>query len=471
MSTIHGDYRSGVAMRLMFDRGRIPGWMALLGALFLFPAFPARSQESTPRRLSLDDAVHLAIKQDPDLETARLEVERSDARVSEAWGTALPSIDLSAHYLRTPEPPVFYAVLNGVPTAIQTGLPHAADMFIQGRQILFNGAVIVGLGAAHIYAGLARDLYTNKKLETVAKVRKAYYGALVAREVVTMMRASLRNAESNLKNVLLMRMQGIVSEYDELRASLQVDNLRPSVIQSETGYGLALDMLRNTIGAGNNENLELSDSLMFAAVDDSLAEHAEAFALSANPGLQALNRQLELNKAAIFAERSNYLPTLALSGQMLYQSAINRFDAFSTNGFVRSYQFGISLSMNIFQGGQTRARVEQAQVEERKTEQQRLGMERTILTGVHSVVGNLRQARKRVEAQQKTVETAERGYKIVTARFLASAATQLEVNDAQVALDQARVNRIQALYDYLVAAADLDRLIGRLPACAQETEE
>ena len=87
------------------------------------------------------------------------------------------------------------------------------------------------------------------------------------------------------------------------------------------------------------------------------------------------------------------------------------------------------------------------------------------------MVGNLRQARKRVEAQQKTVETAERGYKIVTARFLASAATQLEVNDAQVALDQARVNRIQALYDYLVAAADLDRLIGRLPAYAQDTEE
>jgi outer membrane protein len=471
MSTILGDYCPGVAMCMMFERCRIPGWKVLLGALLLLAAVRARSQESAPRRLSLDDAVHLAIKQDPDLATARLEVERSDARVTEAWGTALPTVDLAARYLRTPEPPVFYAVFNGVPTAIQTGLPHAADLSIQGRQILFNGAVIVGVGAAHIYAGLSRDLYTNKKLETVAKVRKAYYGALVAREVVTMMHASLRNAESNLKNVLLLRQQGIVSEYDELRASLQVENLRPSVIQSETGYGLALDALRSTIGAGNNESLELSDSLMFAAVDDSLSENAEQLALGVNPGLRALNRQLELNKAATFAERSNYLPTLALFGQLQYQSAIDRFDAFSTSGFIRSYQFGLSLSMNIFQGGQTRARVEQAQVEERKTEQQRIGVERMILTGVHSVVGNLRQARKRVEAQQKTVETAERGYKIVTARFLASAATQLEVNDAQIALDQARVNRIQALYDYLVAAADLDRLIGRLPACAQETEE
>ena len=92
-------------------------------------------------------------------------------------------------------------------------------------------------------------------------------------------------------------------------------------------------------------------------------------------------------------------------------------------------------------------------------------------TGVHSVKSNLQQARKRVEAQDKTVEMAERGYKIVTTRFLSSAATQLEVNDAQLALTQAKVNRIQAIYDYLVASAELDQLIGHLPSYAIETEE
>jgi outer membrane protein len=440
-------------------------------ALLLFlTVIQGRSQDLSPRPLSLEDAVRLAIKLDPDLETARLEVERADARVMEAWGTALPSVDVSARYTRTPESPVFFAIFNGMPMSIQIGFPHSVDMSIMGKQILFNGAVIVGVGAAHVYSELSRDLYSNKKLETVAKVRKAYYGALVAHEVVVMMHSSLRNAEENLKNVLLLRQQGIVSEYDELRASIQVENLRPSVIQSETGYGLALDALRNSIGAGNNETLQLTDSLKFVPLDDSLTERAEELALSANPGLRALDRQIDLNKAVIFAERSNYLPTIALFGQYQYQAANDRFN-FSTNDFIRSAQFGISVSLNIFQGGQTYARVEQAQVEQRKSEQQKIGVERSLHTGVHSVVGNLKQARKRVEAQQKTVETAERGYRIVTARFLASAATQLEVNDAQQALDQARVNRIQALYDYLVAAADLDRLIGRMPAYAQDSQE
>lgn len=447
-----------------------PRFLATVVLAHLFFILPSLSQEIATRSVSLEEAVRLAMTQDPDLETARLEVERSDARVMEAWGYALPSIDLSARYTRTLESPVFFAVFGGQPTSIQIGYPHSFDMSLVGKQVLFNGAVIVGVGAAHVYSELARDLYANKKLETVTKVRKAYYGALVAAEVVTMMHSSLRNAEQNLKNVLLMRKQGIVSEYDELRASIQVENLRPSVIQSETGYALALDALRTTIGAPSNEALQLSDSLAFIAIDDSLIEQAEELALHSNPGLRAIGRQIDLNKAMIFAERSNYLPTIALFGQYQYQAAKERFN-FSTNDLFRSAQIGISLSLNILQGGQTYARVEQAQVEKRKSEQQRIGVERSLQTGAHSVVGNLKQARKRVEGQQKTVESAERGYKIATARFLASAATQLEVNDAQLALDQARINRIQAIYDYLVAATELDRLIGRLPAYAIESNE
>jgi outer membrane protein len=431
---------------------------------------PAQSQESSVQRLSLEDAVRLAMKHNPELRIARLEVERSDARVTEAWGTALPSVDFSGSYVRTLKAPLFYAIMNGQPMSIEIGFPHSLNMALAGRQILFNGAVIVGIGAAHVYSGLARDLYTSKQVETVAKVRKAYYGALLAREVVDMIRSSLRNAEDNLKNVVLMRKQGIVSEYDELRASVQVENLRPSVIQSENNFALALDALRNTIGVDKDQGFQIADSLTFEAIDDSLVARAEELVLDSNPNLHAVNRQIELNNAIVFAERSNYLPTIAAFGQYQYQSANTEFK-FSTSDLIGSSQVGLSVSLNLFQGMQTKARVEQAQLERLKSEEQKISLERSLKTGVHSVIGNLRQARKRLEAQEKTVETAERGYKIVTTRFLANAATQLEVNDAQFALTQAKVNRVQAVYDYLVAAADLDQLIGRLPSYAIETND
>lgn len=448
---------------------------------------PAPAQEPTPRRLSLEDAVRLAMKQNPDLITARLEVKRSDARVLEAWGNALPTVDVSGQYVHMIEKQVaffpdyfLYSFMKGIDSTYPkpsgqfvpiTFTPaFSASASVNVRQILFNGAVFIGVGAAHIYSHLARDLYQAKQVETVTKVRKAYYGALLAREAFDLMRSSLQNAEDNLNNVQLMRKQGIVSEYDELRASVGVENLRPLVIQAETNHNLSLDNLKNTLGITTKEMFVLTDSLTLQPVDDQLIAKAEELVLETNPGLSATNRQIELNGAVVNAERSNYLPTLSAFGSYSYTAAKDQFN-FSPNDFYKGSQVGLSLSLNLFQGLQTYARVEQAQLEQRKSEEQRVSLETTLRTGLHSILGNLEQARKRIDAQGKTVEMAERGYKIVTTRFLSSAATQLEVNDAQLALTQAKVNRVQAIYDYLSASADLEQLIGRLPSYALESEQ
>jgi outer membrane protein len=457
----------------------------LSATMLLLP--PVQAQESSPRRLSLEDAVRMAIKQNPDLVTARLEVKRSDARVLEAWGNALPSIDVSGQYVHMIDKQVSFFpdyFLYGFMKAIDSTYPKPSGQFVpisftpafnasaslNVRQILFNGAVFVGVGAAHIYSDLARDLYLGKQVETVTKVRKAYYGALLAREAFDLMRSSLQNAEDNLKNVQLMRKQGIVSDYDELRASVGVENLRPIVIQSETNFSLSVDNLKNTLGITTKEIFVLTDSLTLQPVDEQFLAKADELVLEKNPGLKASQHQIELNGAVINAERSNYLPTVAAFGSYSYSAAKDQFN-FSPNDFYKASTVGLSLSLNLFQGLQTYSRVEQAQLEKRKSEEQKAGLERTLRTGIHSIVGNLQQARKRIEAQGRTVEMAERGYKIVTTRFLSNSATQLEVNDAQLALTQAKVNRVQAIYDYLSAAADLEQLIGRLPSYALESEQ
>jgi outer membrane protein len=466
------------------NRKRIILQFLLLSLLFVLQV---SAQEPLVRQLRLEDAVRMAMKHNPDLESVRLDVKRSDARVLEAWGYAMPSVDVSGQYMHFVDKPVSFfpdVFLYGfmkqidsttpkptgklVPVSLTPGFAASASLTV--KQILFNGAVIVGVGAAHVYSRLARDLYQAKQVETVTKVRKAYYGALLAHEAFDLMRSSLRNAEDNLKNVQLMKNQGIVSDYDELRASVGVENLRPTVIQSETNFNLALDNLRNTIGIANNEEFNLADSLFFEAVDESLLVRAEKLMLDLNPNLSAVKQQIELNGAMINAERSNYLPTIAAFGSYQYQASMNNFN-FSTNDFYKSSQVGLSISLNLFQGLQTFARVQQAQVDKLKSEEQLNSLERNLQIALHSIVGNLRQAKKRVEAQSKTVEMAELGYKIVTTRFLNNSATQLEVNDAQLALTQSKVNRIQAVYDYLNAAADLDQLVGRLPDYAIEMND
>jgi outer membrane protein TolC len=198
-------------------------------------------------------------------------------------------------------------------------------------------------------------------------------------------------------------------------------------------------------------------------VDDSLIVSAPQRFLETNHTYAALQKQVEVNEAFVMAERANYLPTISAFGTYQYQTAKNTFNI-STSDFFTSSQVGLQFSLSLFQGLQTNARVQQTQVDVRKSQEQLTNVERNLRIGLTSTLGNLKAARQRIDAQQRTVEQAERGYKIVTTCFLSGAATQLEVNDAELALTQAKVNRIQAQYDYLVAAAELDQYLGRLPA-------
>jgi len=439
--------------------------------LFLFLAPGLTAQPSQPRTITLDEAITIALEQNRDLRTAQLEVEKADARVNEAWGFALPTLDLSGNYTRALERPVFFLPDFANPGSnrtvpVQIGTEHAFDMTVSARQTLFNSTVIVGVGAANIYSEVSRELYRAKELETIAGVRKAFYNVLLAGEVRSLMQANLKNSEENLKNVQTLARQGLVSEYDELRAAVGVENLRPEVIRAENNYALALDALRAAMGISVTEPIEIDGSLEYRQVPEERVVSALEVVAERNASLKALRLQVEVNKAFVSAERSNYLPTISAFGNLQYQAAKNAFP-FSTNDFFRSAQVGLSLKLNLFQGLQTNARVDQAKLEVRKSEEQLSSLETNLRTAAHSFVLQLKQAQQRIEAQGKTVEQAERGYRIATTRFVSGSGTQLEVNDAQLALTQAKVNRIQAVYDYLVASADLDQTLGVMPDFAR----
>lgn len=435
----------------------------------------AMAQTPSTKIYTIEEAVKTALQKNPDLASARLDVDRADARVQEAWGYALPSINLTGQYSRALKKPVFFLPdfqnpNSGRIVPIEIGSNHAMTMSVTAQQTLFNSAVIIGVGAAQVYSSTARELYRAKELETVTKARKAYYGVLLALEAREMMRSTLNNAEDNLHNVELLRKQGLLSEYDELRARVGVENLRPNVIQADNNYSLALDGLRSVMGLDPSEQIETKGRLVFQPADTVLFASAKERVLQANPNLQAMRFQVDVNDAFVSAAKSSYFPTLAAFGNYQYQLAKNDINI-STGDFIGSSTVGLSISMNLFEGLQTNARVQQAEIEMRKSQEQLTGLVMNMQTALHSVISQLQQARKRVEAQARTVEQAERGYKIASTRFVSGSGTQLEVNDAQVALTQAQVNRFQAIYDYLVASAEFDQLLGRFPEYAQSSIE
>jgi outer membrane protein len=443
--------------------------MKKLYVYFVFSVFLIGFAETVngQSKLTLDDAVRIALERNQQLASTRYEVRKARAQVNEAYGTALPSLDLRGDYSHALKKPVFFLPdfenpESGRIVPIEIGSDHAFNVTISARQKLFDYAVFTGVGAAKTYATAAHEMYRAKELEVVANVRIAFYGVLLAAEVRDMMYANLQNAEDNLRNVRLLSSQGIVSEYDELRATVGVDNLRPAVIQSENRFALALDALKSAMGIDVREEIEIDGNLEFRKVNNELLASAQNNVLTTNASIQAMRLQVDVNRAYINYERSRYIPTIELFGNYQYQAAKNQFN-FSGNDFIGSSIVGISFSFNLFQGFQTNSRVQQATMELRKSEQQLSAYETALKTMVHSTLLKIEEAERRVQSQERTVEQAEKGYRIATTRYVNGSGTQLEVNDAQLALTQAQLNKMQAVYDYLVASAELDNVLGRMP--------
>ena len=208
---------------------------------------------SAQQVITLDDAVRLAVASNHDLAASKLEVERSDARVKEAWGSALPHLDFGGSYTRALKKPVFFLPDfenpgSGVVTPIEIGSDHAFNLGFNANQILFNATVFIGVGAAKTYSQGARELFRAKTAETVTNARKAFFGVLVAREVKDLVQQTLTNAEENFRTARLLYEQGLVSEFDKLRAEVAVENIRPELYDAEKAERLALNSLRTVIG-------------------------------------------------------------------------------------------------------------------------------------------------------------------------------------------------------------------------------
>lgn len=424
------------------------------------------SATAQPRVLRLEDAISLAVDNNRQLEMSRLEMNKADYQVSEAFGTALPTVSAAGTYTRMLKKPVFFLPARFMdPNAgdgvipVEVGSDNSYNFGFEASQVLFNAAVFTGVGTARIYRDASRHMYQETYNQTVTDVTKAFYGVLLSQDVLTLMQASMQNAEDNLRNVEVMHEQGIVSEYDLIRARVQTDNVRPRVIEAERTVTLARNGLKLMLSMDPKEELEVIGTLDFVPAEDVMIAQAENLVVDKNAALKALEKQSDVNEKLVTIYKSESLPTLTAFGNYRWLAENDHLGRISMSDFVSTSAVGVQLSLNLFNGLQTTARVNQAEVDFMKSREQFNATRDALVTDAQNIRFRLEEAQRRISSQTRTVEQAEKGYSIATTRYQSGAGTQLEVNDADLALLQARVNRIQAVYDYAVAKADLEHLL------------
>ena len=413
--------------------------------------------------LTMEDAISLALDRNSELKIAKMEVEKSEQKLREARSGLFPKLDLSGQYQRYIDKPVIF-LPPGSPFG-RTLVIGSDNSYLATAQLsmpLFALPLYEGIGLASDALDIAEQNYISVKNKIVGDVKKSFLAVILTRETKDVMQQSLKNAEDNFENIKRLNSAGTLSDYDVLRAEVQVENLKPVVLQMENNYKLSLEALKVAIGLDANQNIDVVGEMDF---DESYkipteAEVIEEF-LQNNPTLAILEKQVKLNDRNVSLEQAAYFPSLAGFGNYQYQTQANDFK-FSDYNWVKTFVLGLQLQIPIFNGFKTQSRVNQAEIGLNQAVEQKRNLTEAIKTQALSVLYRVQQAVKRIEGQNKTVRTAQEGYEIAKRRLENNVGTQLEVNDAELALRQAKLNRLQAIYDFKVAEADLETVLGRI---------
>ncbi len=438
-----------------------------------------------PRVITLDEAVDIALRNNRDIGIASMEVRKSRAAVREAFGYALPTVDVNgnfSHFVDKPRMPFpdFEALLGNATYAIlfdEGVIPRDEDKFkpiatrlqsfaqtnnyesqIQVTQPLFNSTVFRGIGASRRYHNLAEEELQRTISSTILDVKRSFYAVLLTKEMYAIALASFENASDNLRNVKAAFEQGLVAEFDLLQAEVQVENIRPMVLQSENALKNASDGLKIVLGIDQETGIDVAGEMVYYAEPVPDADQTIAEANRRNYGIKALEIKKDVDRAFIHYYESEYWPVLYAFGNYTYAGSGERYNFQNYSSSI----VGVTLSFNLFNGGRTRQRVQQARVTMNQTEKQLHQYRDYVAMQVKSKINDLRRVQSILEAQERNVELAARAYEIAVVRYREGTGNQLEVQNADIALRQARTNRLNSVYDYIIARAELDHLAGRI---------
>ncbi|MBR4045984.1 MAG: TolC family protein [Alistipes sp.] len=417
--------------------------------------------------LSIDEAIELALSDNPTVKVSNLEIERYDYVRKQTLASLYPSVDVSAQY------------------QLAIRRQEMAQGFSFGGKNTFNvgGSVSLPLFVPAIYEQLkmtrtqmesAVESARATRIDMVASVRSAYYNILLAEQSLAVLNEAVKTTEQVVENTKSLYENGLASEYDYLTAQVQLSNLKPQLLQTENAIGLTKLQLKMFLSIPENVDIAVVGTLD-GFRDQVLLSEEYSYNIEENTTIRNLDIQSNMLKHQERLIQSSRMPSIVAFGQISYigqervdlsglmGGGMSRASADQQSKFWWQYPIsvGAQVSIPIFAGFKKTNQLREVRNQMSQLNMQREYAAKGVLLQVEQAINTLLTARETMLSNELTVEQAEKAYNISLTRYNAGAGTILELNSSQLTLTQAQLSYSQSIYDYLSAYATYEKTLGK----------
>lgn len=425
----------------------------LLAGVLSVCGFVSQAQE----KITLDEAIEIALSESNTIKIADMTIEKTGYAKKGAYSALYPNISAAGNYQRTLKKQVMVMEMGGQSMSIEVGTSNNVSAGLTAAMPLVNAQLWQSLKLSALDVELAVEQARSSKISLVSQVKQSFYAVLLAKEAYNVYKEVYDNAQKNFEDVEKKYSVGKASEFDYLRAKVNVNNAEPEVYSAENAVVLAIWQLKAIMGIDLNTELDVEGALSdYVGEVVAVVQETDSISFENNTNLLQLRLQDEMLTNTIKMTKFQYIPTLSASFAYNYNAMGNTFDM-SWNPYS---VVALSLNVPIFNGFSKRNSIRQYQKSQDILRLSIEDTERNLNIAMGNYIDKMNTSVKRYTAAESTLEMAQKSYNISEKMYEVGKATLVELNDAQLALTQAQLTMSQAIFQYMTNKAAIDELMG-----------
>jgi outer membrane protein TolC len=429
-------------------------------------AVPVTAQET----LTLRQAVDLALRSNPLVAAAGAGEKEAEARIHQARSGYLPRVQFSESVQRGNNPVFVFSSLLTQHQFNQENFalgplnrPEALSNYqsrLTVEQVLFDSRQTSrGVEAARFTRQIAGEDTRRSHSDVILSVLRTYFGAQLAEKNLEVSQQSRESVQADLDRAEFIYRSGRSTQADVLAVRVHLAAMREQEIRASNELAVARAALNDALGVSLDRTFELTTPLeSSAAAPEATLEHYSRLAAEHRPEMRQAVLAESLARTETQIAASAYWPQVVFQGTLEADR-----QNFSSNGGANWFT-AMTLRWNLWTGGETRARVEQARFAESRADALRNRADSAIQLEVRRAYLDVRAAVLRVEVASAAAAEAEEAHRIIQNRHQAGLTTVTELLRSETALAAARTRRLAAIYDHRVAEAALEHAAGTLAA-------